>query len=220
MTMSGAEGLTCLLMHQGIQLYVEVEDVDVDLRKDDNIVDVFLIDIPNTILPGTTSPSQTINGIYGLGAITLAYQVLCPEGHFGPACQYFNDCLADSCSGNGPCIDRMDETGINCSCLPGYTGQSCEVNINECEDIDCSRRGECVDEIAGFRCDCDSSQFSGRLCETDTEANRAALPIRAAVGSGAVAVIIVTLSVLCGCMAWMLWRHWTKKEKGESKRGE
>ena len=35
--------------------------------------------------------------------------------------------------------------GFVCDCLPGYTGDECETDINECEGQDCSGNGRCMD---------------------------------------------------------------------------
>lgn len=40
-------------------------------------------------------------------------------------------------------------------------------DIDECENVTCSGRGECIDRINGFVCRCNSS-FFGDLCEKGT----------------------------------------------------
>ena len=48
------------------------------------------------------------------------------------------------------CTDLIN--GYNCSCEAGYTGQNCEVNINECvlEAEPCKNGGHCVDGVSQF----------------------------------------------------------------------
>ncbi len=51
-------------------------------------------------------------------------------------------------------------------CAPGFTGASCDVNIDECTDAveTCNGRGDCVDGINNFTCSCHLG-FTGRNCE-------------------------------------------------------
>ena len=56
-----------------------------------------------------------------------------------------------------------------CTCDDGFTGpeRRCEVNINECEGVNCSGNGRCIDGVDSFHCDCDSG-YLGTLCEIST----------------------------------------------------
>ena len=53
---------------------------------------------------------------------------------------------------------------VTMDCDQGYTGQLCETDINECEGVDCSGNGECLDGVGSFSCVC-SSGYTGELCE-------------------------------------------------------
>jgi len=46
---------------------------------------------------------------------------------------------------------------------------NCSTNIDECENVTCSGRGECIDRTNGFVCRCNSS-FFGDLCEKVVDA--------------------------------------------------
>lgn len=48
---------------------------------------------------------------------------------------------------------------------PGYTGQHCETDINECFSAPC-HYGTCKDGLASFTCYCRPG-YMGRLCETN-----------------------------------------------------
>lgn len=51
------------------------------------------------------------------------------------------------------------------SCWSGYTGQHCEIDINECYSDPC-HYGTCKDGLASFTCYCRPG-YTGRLCETN-----------------------------------------------------
>ncbi|XP_070533833.1 uncharacterized protein [Ptychodera flava] len=53
---------------------------------------------------------------------------------------------------------------IVCACPPGYTGSSCEQDIDECASQPCFNLGTCIDHVGGFSCTCLQS-FSGQFCE-------------------------------------------------------
>lgn len=41
-----------------------------------------------------------------------------------------------------------------CVCSPGYVGDDCSVNYNDCEEHRCQNRAQCVDELNGYSCVC------------------------------------------------------------------
>lgn len=79
-----------------------------------------------------------------------------------------NDCLtfADDCLGkdcrNGHCVDGVHS--YSCSCNEGYTGTSCETNINECGSSPCQHGSSCSDLVDGYTCACPNG-FVGPRCE-------------------------------------------------------
>lgn len=44
--------------------------------------------------------------------------------------------------------------GYMCYCRPGYYGNQCENEINECVSDPCENGGTCVDEVNGYTCLC------------------------------------------------------------------
>ena len=77
-----------------------------------------------------------------------------------------NDDFADSCSGHGACYENPTALySYICTCDPGYTGDRCDMQINECDTLDsdtydtCDTHGTCVDELNGYHCQCDDDFY-------------------------------------------------------------
>lgn len=51
-----------------------------------------------------------------------------------------------------------------CSCRAGFTGQRCEININECAGNPCLNSGTCQDRINDYKCVCPAG-YGGRNCD-------------------------------------------------------
>ena len=49
--------------------------------------------------------------------------------------------------------DATSPSGYRCECEAGFTGDDCEIDINDCEGVNCNN-GTCVDSINSYTCEC------------------------------------------------------------------
>ncbi|XP_020669944.3 neurocan core protein isoform X1 [Pogona vitticeps] len=77
-----------------------------------------------------------------------------------------NPCDNDPCLHGGTCESSGNIS--TCNCPRGFTGENCEIDIDDCLSGPCQNGGTCIDEINAFICLCLPS-YGGTLCERDTE---------------------------------------------------
>lgn len=53
-------------------------------------------------------------------------------------------------------IDNLCFVFLHCRCVcsPGYVGDDCSVDYNDCEEHRCQNGAQCVDELSGYSCIC------------------------------------------------------------------
>lgn len=120
------------------------------------------------------------------------YQCNCFPGYTGKNCETdINECESNPCQFGGTCLERSNQSyylnsdatylpdifkqpfeyqeasGYECLCVPGITGDNCEININECESSPC-KWGNCVDKVGSYACECEEG-FEGPHCEIDID---------------------------------------------------
>lgn len=66
------------------------------------------------------------------------------------------------CINSLSCKDKGQS--VECSCIAGFTGYNCAVNINDCLAHPCKNGGTCRDKVNDFECICQDG-FSGKTCE-------------------------------------------------------
>ena len=81
-----------------------------------------------------------------------------------PLCVMVNFCLSNPCINGATC--QPVYAGYICQCAAGYSGVTCQTDINECASNPCRNGGTCMDGVNSFYCQCVSG-YSGVLCDTD-----------------------------------------------------
>ena len=106
----------------------------------------------------------------------VGHYCVCPSSTTGVNCEtdILSPCSLDPCQNGGTCVGSFDNSYV-CSCLPGFTGKNCDVDINECHSSPCRNGGRCIDNVNSFHCDCNTTAHEGILCETKSAFLKAAL---------------------------------------------
>lgn len=85
-------------------------------------------------------------------------------------CEKMNPCLVTNwCVNGGSCSFDADALlGYQCACATGYTGNQCEVDIDECALYDPCDHGECIDAVNSYSCECVPT-YQGVNCSEDVD---------------------------------------------------
>uniref|UniRef100_A0A8C3NXE9 Protein crumbs homolog 2 n=1 Tax=Cyanoderma ruficeps TaxID=181631 RepID=A0A8C3NXE9_9PASS len=113
---------------------------------------------------------------------TKGYSCACWPGYAGQDCEEdVDECVTQPCHNGGLCLERSNPAhygtqplfpsnfsysqaaGFLCQCQPGFTGETCFTNIDECESQPCQNGGLCQDLANAFLCQC-LPGYSGVEC--------------------------------------------------------
>lgn len=114
--------------------------------------------------------------------LAVANALLSVADFTGIGCQYELDaCKAEVCQNGASCVDY--ENGYQCACAPGrslkivyhtavstpaffsgFTGQNCEVNLDDCTPSPCPLAATCIDQQNSYYCQCPFN-MTGANCD-------------------------------------------------------
>ena len=109
------------------------------------------------------------------------------------------------------------QLNFTCVCDDDYTGEHCEVEINECErlNITCSEHGQCMNEASSYRCVCDPN-FTGEICSDvildESQAPDKTLDMQAMLGGTIGILVFLFLLILVALTMVIVIRK--RKRKG------
>ena len=88
----------------------------------------------------------------------------CCHGNSGYYCEEYDGCFTDPCQ-RGNCTDVLAGLGedFQCSCPKGYTGQTCDRDIDDCVSQPCKNGALCQDGLNSYTCLC-PPDFHGAHC--------------------------------------------------------
>lgn len=88
------------------------------------------------LIPAWTLFALGLKYIFCNGLLLFAF----PDLNY---CTHHKPCL------NGATCTNTGQGSYTCSCLPGYTGASCEIQVSECSGSPCRNGGSCTVSITG-----------------------------------------------------------------------
>ncbi|KAM6921141.1 neurocan core protein [Xenentodon cancila] len=127
----------------------------------------FVVGTNSTPLKNSKSKEQQTSDATENKDTNNPFDILEPNWAFGlfPSVEN-NPCQTNPCLHGGSCLQEGD--GYSCYCPQGFSGESCEIDIDDCQSNPCQNGGTCIDEINSFVCLCLPS-YGGATCEKDTE---------------------------------------------------
>ncbi|KRT83956.1 EGF-like domain containing protein [Oryctes borbonicus] len=94
------------------------------------------------------------------------YTCECKSGFQEPHCTDIDECEIPN---QHPCNDGICKNTIGsfqCYCKPGFTGEYCDLDIDECLSLPCQNSGKCINKINNYECQCPAG-YTGKNCHID-----------------------------------------------------
>lgn len=63
---------------------------------------------------------------------------------------------------NGICVNNQG--GFQCYCKPGYTGELCNLDFDECLSMPCQNNAKCLNKVNNYECVC-TPGYEGNECD-------------------------------------------------------
>uniref|UniRef100_A0A8C9V612 Crumbs cell polarity complex component 2 n=1 Tax=Scleropages formosus TaxID=113540 RepID=A0A8C9V612_SCLFO len=111
------------------------------------------------------------------------YTCICWNGFEGEHCEVdVDECAARPCRNGGRCLQKSDVSaygdptdfnyanaaGYLCVCPPGFTGETCSEDVDDCKYLPCRNGGTCKDQTNAYQCLC-LPGFTGVDCEVNID---------------------------------------------------
>ncbi|KAH8379347.1 hypothetical protein KR009_004338 [Drosophila setifemur] len=128
------------------------------------------------------------------------YTCTCPIHLSGKRCEYGKFCTPNPCKNGGICEEG---DGISHCMCRGYTGPTCEIDVDECDNQPCGNGATCINEPGSFRCIC-PSYLTGASCGDPLYSNSISTKLKnfslehiSGIISGITVVLIIISCTLC-----------------------
>ena len=99
---------------------------------------------------GRVSGTQTIT-VQKVSCVEGSYIIILKVNYMMTA--VIPACESSPCA-NGANCTSMGPFDFTCQCAVGYTGSTCEVNIDDCVSVTCPSNSVCEDRVDAFVCVC------------------------------------------------------------------
>jgi hypothetical protein len=96
------------------------------------------------------------------------------EMEFASTCQVITKLCQNFINSEIMTLDELEFQNIyslgtyQCYCKPGYTGQNCLIDVDECLPVPCKNGATCIDKVNDFECRC-APGYEGKQCITDID---------------------------------------------------